>query len=647
MVVTPWGNSDSLRERRLRPGPGVPREDVVRNQRERLFGAMVASVYERGYAATTVNDLVQISGVSSRTFYDLFPDKQACFVAALQGIIEAAVSYATRNLAEPQGEQSWEEVARRGFDAFATMIAAQPAAAKMALIEAHAAGPEALVPVEGAIAGFEWMTRQMLDQSPERADMPAELVTAHIGAQQEIARTRLRRGTERELPQLADQVWELVSSFRPPPQPLRLVGRPPKPEPESLAAHDHAERALRAFTAVVTEKGYEEATIDDVLKRAQMSATTFYAHFNGKEDAMLAAIDTACAQAIAAMVPAFARHDEWLDGIRAAYGAILNFLTSRPGLARLLAVDVYAAGAAAVERRDLGLQPLDALIANNTAAWPMMPPIVYETIRGAFNQLLYKTVRDSGPEGLPHLAPVCTYFTLFPFVGAEVACAAANGPGAEGRPATKRQRAAAHPHTTPFQPTVTRSLSAALSLLSERSTDPDTSTATPAEIAAEIDEDVVVVRSFLLELAATGVVEVVAGKPGAGGEPSYRSLSRLHPLQTVSIQQSAMMSRQERQALNSGVWDLIVRDVAKAFERGSYDERLDSVLLRTPLRLDEQGWRELGSLHEQTLYAGFEIQARSEKRLKESGEDGFEARSIQIAFELPGETDGSQGGGSD
>jgi hypothetical protein len=154
------------------------------------------------------------------------------------------------------------------------------------------------------------------------------------------------------------------------------------------------------------------------------------------------------------------------------------------------------------------------------------------------------------------------------------------------------------------------------------------------------------VRSFLQELAATGVVEVVEGERTPGGEPSYRSRSRLHPLQTVSTQQSAMMSRQERQALNSGVWEMIVRDVGKAFERGSYDERLDSVLLRTPLRLDEQGWRELGSLHEQTLYAGFEIQARSEKRLKESGEDGFEARSIQIAFELPGETDASQGGGS-
>src|SRR6266576_3593372 len=83
MVMTPWGESDSLRKRRLPPGPGRPREDVLAHQRERLFGAMVASVAMRGYRATTVGDLAEISGVSSRTFYDLFPDKEACFLATL------------------------------------------------------------------------------------------------------------------------------------------------------------------------------------------------------------------------------------------------------------------------------------------------------------------------------------------------------------------------------------------------------------------------------------------------------------------------------------------------------------------------------------------------------------------------------------
>ena len=429
MVATPWGNSDSLRDRRLRPGPGVPREDVVGNQRERLFGAMVASVAERGYAATTVNDLVKISGVSSRTFYDLFADKQACFVAALEAMVQAAVAYGAQSAGENPGE-SWDEQARRGFDAFAEMIALQPAAARMALIEAYVAGPEAMVPVEQAAAGFEWLTRQVLEQSPERAGMPPELVKAHIGAQQEIARSRLRNGTEGSLPEMTDELWELISAFRPPPEPLKLIGRVPKAQPESIDdAHDHSERALRAFAVVVAERGYANTTIDEVLKRAQMSATTFYAHFSGKEDAMTAAIDSACAQTIAAILPAFSRQPEWPAAIRAAYGAMLNFLASRPALARLIAVEVYGAGDGAVERRNKGLRPLEVLIENNTSAWHHMPPVVYEAISGGTYRLLYQTVKDSGPEALPSLAPVCTYLTLFPFLGGEEACAAANGDG--------------------------------------------------------------------------------------------------------------------------------------------------------------------------------------------------------------------------
>ena len=136
-MPTPWGADDSLRDRRLRPGPGTPREEVVANQRERLFGAMVASVGERGYQATTVGDLASISGVSSRTFYELFPDKKACFLATLEAGIEAAIAFAARRAGEPldapapsgvalpardPGDGSWEESAWKALRAFAEMI---------------------------------------------------------------------------------------------------------------------------------------------------------------------------------------------------------------------------------------------------------------------------------------------------------------------------------------------------------------------------------------------------------------------------------------------------------------------------------------------------------------------------------------------
>ncbi|HET7444672.1 MAG TPA: TetR/AcrR family transcriptional regulator, partial [Solirubrobacterales bacterium] len=404
---------------------------VVANQRERLFGAMVASVAERGYIATTVNDLVEISGVSSRTFYDLFPDKKACFVATLEAIIEAAITYAAQS-SEESG--SWEHRARSGVDAFAEMVRRQPGAARLALLEAYPAGANAVVLIENAVAGFEYLARKMLEQSPERAELPTEIVSAHIGAQQEITRIRLLRGMEAELPKLMDEVWSLILAYRPPPEPLRLSGRAPKFGPEVIEGHDHAERALRAFAVVVAEEGYVATTIEAVLRKAQMSATTFYAHFHGKDDAMLAAIDTACSQIMAAVLPAFRRANDWPAGVRAGFGALCNFLASRPALAKLIAVEIYAAGSTAVERRTEGLRPLEEVIGEGFERDSTVPRIAPEAIVGAVFTLIYRRLQDSGPSSLPSLAPMISYMTLAPFVGAEQACRIANSDG-RGRPA--------------------------------------------------------------------------------------------------------------------------------------------------------------------------------------------------------------------
>ena len=279
------------------------------------------------------------------------------------------------------------------------------------------------------MAGFEWLARQVIERSPERAGMPDEMVIALLGSQQEIARNRLREGREQEMPGLTEELWGLLLSYRPPPRPLRLAGRPPRPQAETTGAHDHAERALRALAVVVAEDGYEGATVEAVLRRAQMSASTFYANFAGKEDATLAAIDSAGAQIVAAVLPAFRRGDDWPRGIRAALGALFNFLASRPALAKLAMVEVYAAGLEAMQRRAEALHPLQELIAGGYELAPETARIAAEGIVGGIYALTYRRLRDGGAGALPALAPICAYITLAPFVGAEKACRIANQDG--------------------------------------------------------------------------------------------------------------------------------------------------------------------------------------------------------------------------
>src|SRR5215207_7808998 len=213
MVVTPWGDSGELRELMLRPGPGTSPEEVARNQRRRLFAAMVASLAEHGYEATRVADLAEVSGVSSRSFYNLFPNKAACFAATFEAIVAAAEDCVAK-ASDPGASR--EEQVRRRYEGLGRAIAEQPAAARLCLIEAYAAGAEAPGPLQRALAEFEQTTKSWLMDLPERGDMPDDLIHAHVGALQEIARTRLREGRPEELEQLAPDLARLMLSYRPP-----------------------------------------------------------------------------------------------------------------------------------------------------------------------------------------------------------------------------------------------------------------------------------------------------------------------------------------------------------------------------------------------------------------------------------------------
>jgi len=609
MVATPWGSSEQLRGRMLRPGPGNRAEEVAQNQRERIFGAMVASVSERGYTATRVSDLVALSGVSSRTFYDLFADKQTCFLEAVQAVLALAVKVAAEADAAVS-DASWEERAASGFKAFAEMIANQPAAARMCLIEAYAAGPEALKPLDDATAGFESLAKQMSLESPERAGMPEEMFTAHVGALQEIARNRIGRGTTAELPALMDEVAEFMLSYRPPPVPLRLGTRSPAPRAEDLEAHNHAERALRALAVVVAEKGYAQTTIDEVISRASMSATTFYANFSGKDDALMAAIDGAGAQVVAAVMPAFDRSADWPSGVRAAFGAMFSFLATRPALAHLMTVGIYGAGVPALKRRARALAPLGGLIEGGGRRF-QLPSVGLEAIAGAVYGLMYRQVRRGGAASLPALAPICTYMTLAPFIGAEAAAAAANGGGA-GRGAGGAD--------LPYRVVLSK-------LLEALNDEP----ATPETLATKVGVGAEVVVEHLRQLELSGLVEIVAKRKVRDSlEPVYSSETNW-----IEDPDWAGMSQAERRTISRHIVRVVIGELNQAVEDDTFDARVDRHLSRLPVILDEQGWAEMMKVHLDAFQASLEVRDRSRERLEGSGEEGVRGRSVQVFFEVP------------
>ena len=381
---------------------------------------MVATVAERGYEATTVTELVKLAGVSRGAFYGYFGDKQGCFIAAIEALVGPALKTVEAGLEHP-GDR---ERAKQAFESLFEQIVAQPAAAKMCFVDVYAAGLDGVALVDRTIDAFEALFKQMLDQMPGHEGMPSEIVRALIGGVQKVIHKRLYRGQEQELLELAPQLWDWLFLNPAPPGPLKAPRRRSRKAPpfeERQAASSPPERILRALAAVVSEKGYHEATVADIVERARTSGRTFYEHFGSKEDAMVAALDSGGAQMLAAALPAFRRAHDWQHAVQATQEAMFTFGVQEPEYARLGAVEIFGAGTRALEQREKVTEGMELLLADGYKVNPDVPPITAEAIGGALYALFYDHVRQKGAERLAEIVPPVVYVTLAPFLGAEEA----------------------------------------------------------------------------------------------------------------------------------------------------------------------------------------------------------------------------------
>ncbi len=404
----------------MRPGRGTPRAEAERNQRERLFAAMVATVAEKGYEATTVADLVELSGVSRSAFYRHFDDKQACFIAAVETLVDPTLERLRTDESTPAGT----ERARAAFESLIELIVSQPAASKMCIVEVYAAGPEGASLVDRMMDSATELAIQLLEQMPERKGLPSELVRAIVGGIQKVIHKRLYRGQEKELLDLVPQLWDWLFCYPVPPGPLRATRRrnvKALPFEERQAHANPPERILRALAAVVAEKGYPDTTVAEIVERAGTSQRTFYEHFENKEDAIVAALDSGSAYMLAAALPAFRRAPDWQHAVHDTIEAMFAFGAEEPEYARLGGVEMYAAGKRALDQREVVTEGMEGLLAPGYELKPDTPPIAAEAVGGALYSLLYDNVNKKGPQTLPALVPTLVYVTLAPFLSGEEA----------------------------------------------------------------------------------------------------------------------------------------------------------------------------------------------------------------------------------
>jgi len=426
VTTTPWGDSGELRIRKLRPGPSATRAQVEANQRERLYGAMVAAVAEHGYEATRVADVLDISGVSRNTFYKHFSNKLDCFLATMDAVVLCGGSGVVAAYLDNDGP--WDARLRAGFTELIATIVAQPAAARLFYVESHAAGPTAVAKVDEFGDRLFQIIRKALDESPDYEDLPDQLLSAILKGIRRVMQSRLRGGREADLVELGPQLMSWSLGYHTPPQPLERPSRPPALEfvLEPPDRTDPRERIMSAVMDLMADKGYSSLTITDIAQEAAVSLTTFYRHFQGKDEVVVAALRRSTNQIIEVVAPSFRDVPDWAHAVGAGMRSLFGYLVIERPFARFGGVDVQAGSRMVLDVREQLMTSTQAFNDEGYRRYPGAEPIAAEAIGASIDALVFDQIVRCGDQRLYEITPTATYLALVPFVGVDEACAIAN-----------------------------------------------------------------------------------------------------------------------------------------------------------------------------------------------------------------------------
>lgn len=189
----------------------VGRDASKASQRPRILEAITELVAARGYAGTTVREIAGTAGVSLSTFYEHFPDKERCFLAAYDQVADqlfAAITEETRRATDARGAL---EV---GIATYFNWFAEHPSAAATFVVEVHRAGQAALA----RRAEIHQRYRQLVALAPKavvrergkKAKLPAAAIEAVTYANDAMTHDYVRQGRAHELPSLISRAQELA-----------------------------------------------------------------------------------------------------------------------------------------------------------------------------------------------------------------------------------------------------------------------------------------------------------------------------------------------------------------------------------------------------------------------------------------------------
>jgi AcrR family transcriptional regulator len=434
----------------------------VADQRRRLFEALIELINEHGLGGVRISELVSRAGVSRRSFYEHFHNKEECLLAAFDASVRRlTVAMAHAYDPEMEGREQVHAIVAALFEA----TIARPSATRLVCVDVIAAGEAGMERWAHGAARFEAFLGEVFAQAPGEGGIPEPVTKAVVGALRKILYSRVASGQSgralrAELDKTLPEVVDWICAYYPSPDgiPMRprrkragrrgkggrapgsLVsqgprGLPPGEHnlPRGFVEHNQRERIFDAIANLTAARGYPALSLEDVAAEAAVSLQTFYSHFESKEEAFTATYEVGNARTVAVCAEAFAGEDSWVPGVRAAVVALLEFLAAEPAYAHLACVDMVVAFPGLTERMEQAGSFYAQLLvprpgSSNGAAGSggsLSSSIAGEAIVGGLFELLHDYVARGETARLPELTEHAVYIALTPFVGSKQAAAAA------------------------------------------------------------------------------------------------------------------------------------------------------------------------------------------------------------------------------
>ncbi len=419
--------------KRLPHGPHrLDRSEVVLHQRARIHGAMVEAVGRGGYEETSVKQIVALAGVSRRSFYEQFANKQDCFLATFDLIVRRELKRLRRAYLANDGPL--EVRARAVFDAFARALGEQRNAAVLVVLESQRAGLPGVLRLRQATGACEQMLLHSFAELPGATPLPTPIVMGIAGGLHGVVSSFLRQqGTSTV--DLADEMLRWTLLFGAPAATElaeRMAAELAARLRETSTAHAHALRSpealardqrtrlLHAVRRLLTREDNRTLSAPQIADEANVSVEDFCELFAGKDDCFLAALDMISEQLLTIAADPDLVSEDWPRAVRRVLAELMRHLAEHPLQTRALAQEACFAGAAPL-RRTVDLSHAIATLLTEGAPTAAEGRLTADAVAGAIWHSIRCYVAAGRVELLAAVSDHLACVVLAPFIGVAAA----------------------------------------------------------------------------------------------------------------------------------------------------------------------------------------------------------------------------------